>query len=392
MLRLPALLLALSLAPAAAQPLFVVDDAGPDAVAVAELDPQTGVEVPRARLSPAMRQNRAGVYLDAAGAHAYVVRLGGETDAVVEIDLADGSERATPWSDENGPLVGFDVRRGLLLQLRVGLDGGVDLIGLDPADGSERAVARGLRWEGELRAIAAPVLTDGDAFVGPTFDTDGPGVLHTDGTSARRVDTGAARSLVALRGDRLVSIAHVLGAGGASQTQWLVREPRAGGAVDTLAWLGEVVRSGPDERLVVPRSAFAPALYDAAGDRLLLGIPGGVLAVDLGGGATTELSLRDGRRLTAPSGLAPPVAADAAPDPLRLLAAPNPARDRLTLSLGTAGPAAVSAFDALGRRVLHRPAVHGHDTLDVSGLTPGVYVIVARGDGKEARVRVTISR
>lgn len=77
---------------------------------------------------------------------------------------------------------------------------------------------------------------------------------------------------------------------------------------------------------------------------------------------------------------------------------PNPVRRRSEVTLTLAAPAAatVALFDALGRRValLHEgmlPAGASRIAVDVSGLTPGVYVVRAAG-GVSASVRLSVVR
>lgn len=95
---------------------------------------------------------------------------------------------------------------------------------------------------------------------------------------------------------------------------------------------------------------------------------------------------------------------DAAPSPsspgVEILGlAPNPVRDQVTLQFRarTPGLAAVSVYDALGRRVRQRGAVVGGGAvlavaLDVRGLAPGVYVVRVETAAGVASRRLAVVR
>jgi hypothetical protein len=85
--------------------------------------------------------------------------------------------------------------------------------------------------------------------------------------------------------------------------------------------------------------------------------------------ATLSVRLNGG---SAPLATAPSTA------PAALTAAPNPATGRVALTLPPAATAA-ELLDALGRPVRRVSAVAGAATLDVAGLTPGLYLVRAAG-------------
>jgi hypothetical protein len=53
---------------------------------------------------------------------------------------------------------------------------------------------------------------------------------------------------------------------------------------------------------------------------------------------------------------------------------PIPAKDRLTVDLGVAGQGSVTLYTIDGKTVIKR-IVEGKSPIDVSGLTPGIYIL-----------------
>lgn len=87
-----------------------------------------------------------------------------------------------------------------------------------------------------------------------------------------------------------------------------------------------------------------------------------------------------------------PVASEEAPEAsARLLVSPNPARDVVTVSGTSAGPVSLEVIDVRGRVVHHEEATLPA-SLDVRGLAPGVYAVVATGGEKRVRTRFVVVR
>ena len=127
-------------------------------------------------------------------------------------------------------------------------------------------------------------------------------------------------------------------------------------------------------------------------------LPGDSLVVtaDATTGAGTTFVVVDAIRLT---GLGLGNAAEPDPeDALHLRLAPNPARDRLAVSLTLRQPGEVRArlADALGRTVQSTSramgAGEGQVEIDVSGLAPGVYHLRVQAPTASASQRVTVVR
>ena len=89
------------------------------------------------------------------------------------------------------------------------------------------------------------------------------------------------------------------------------------------------------------------------------------------------------------------VAAEGAPAPaaLAVRVEPNPAGGHVTLTVTASGaPVELAVFDALGREVLSRSVETGRVRLDVSALSPGVYVVRATSGGRASAARFVVAR
>ena len=77
---------------------------------------------------------------------------------------------------------------------------------------------------------------------------------------------------------------------------------------------------------------------------------------------------------------------------MQLTVAPNPVRDRATLTL-TGGHGTADLYDDAGRLVRTLGEVDGSVTLDATGLVAGTYTVRVRtSDGGQLVERITVSR
>ncbi|PAP76337.1 ELWxxDGT repeat protein [Rubrivirga marina] len=219
---------------------------------------------------------------------------------------------------------------------------------------------------------------DGALYFRATDGTHGFEPWRTDGTEAgtvlvKDVDPGPDNGFVARQGDPGFvdvdgALYFVADDGVTGRELWSTDGTEAGtalvGDVNPGAGDGQVSTSG------IELAEFDGALYFNATD----------------GAAGVELW-----KLGAPPFMGG-VAAEGGPDPepLAVLAWPNPAADRLRVAVVGAGggPVQVEVVDVLGRRVA--AAVGTWAEVDVSGRAPGPYVVRARAGARTATRVVTV--
>ncbi len=79
------------------------------------------------------------------------------------------------------------------------------------------------------------------------------------------------------------------------------------------------------------------------------------------------------------------------PDAISLFPNPAAAQVQVVLHPDFGSNATLECFDLQGRMLFSRP-IDGQLTLDVSGLKPGIYMMVAKSEGRSTAKRLVIGR
>ncbi len=348
--------------------------------------------------------------IDAAGQRGFLVRNG----RVATADLTTGEVTEDSTDVPFVQLAGYDAVRGHLLALTSEITGGTDsttvyesfLTAYRPATQDTVRIARVLRYvipvdstgtQDGLLSVSGPAVADGDRLVtirnGRQLAVDLVTGALTEGPD--EPDLGEllgydASADVLYRLDRVTTFTDT------SQTAArVVTRQTAGGVPDTLATVAqETLFADGSSAGDLYLASLGLAVYDAAGDRVVLNRSGTYLVVELGTG-----QLRTGPAASA--GVvggalsARVVSNDNAPGRAPVLrASPNPARGAVRVAVGARASARVEVLDALGRRVelLADGPTADEVTWDASRVPPGVYrVRVVSGDDA-ASVPVTVVR